>query len=52
MYLVREIDSSCKTGFLTKEHDPWLKRGKRIRDLSLLRKMLDRMLNCPAAKYD
>ena len=45
IYLLRRVDSSCKTGFLTKEHDPWLKRGKRIRDFSLLRKMLDRMLN-------
>jgi DNA invertase Pin-like site-specific DNA recombinase len=44
IHLVRRVDSSCKTGFLTKEYDPWLKRGKRVRDLSLLRKMLDRML--------
>lgn len=44
IYLVRRVDSSCKVGFLTKEHDPWLKRGKRIRDLSRLRKILDRML--------
>jgi hypothetical protein len=43
VYLLRRIDSSCKTVFLTKENDPWLKKGKRIRDLSLLRKMLDRM---------
>ena len=44
-YLVRRVDSSCKTGFLTREHDPWLKRCKRSRDFSLLRKMLDRMLS-------
>ena len=43
VYLLRRIDSSCKTVFLTKGNDPWLKKGKRIRDLSLLRKMLDRM---------
>jgi DNA invertase Pin-like site-specific DNA recombinase len=45
IYLVRRVDSVSKTAFLTKEHDPWLRRGKRVRDLSLLRKMLDRMLN-------
>jgi len=44
IYLVRQVDSLCKTGFLTKEHDPWLKRGKRIRDLSQLRTILNRML--------
>ncbi len=44
IYLVPRVDSPSKTAFLTKEHDPWLRRGKRIRDLSLLRKMLDRML--------
>lgn len=45
IHLVRRVDSSCKTGFLTKEHDAWLKGCKQVRDLSLLRKMLDRMLN-------
>jgi hypothetical protein len=44
-YLVRRVDSSCKTGFLTKEHDPWLKQCKPVRDLSLMRTMLDRLLN-------
>lgn len=43
-YLMPRIDTSCKTGFWLRESDPWLKRGKRIRDLSLLRKMLDGML--------
>jgi len=28
-----------------KEHDAWLTGCKRVRDLSMLRKMLDRMLN-------
>lgn len=45
IYLLRRIDSSSSYAFLTKEQDPWLRRGKRVRDLSLLRKMLDRMLN-------
>jgi len=45
IHLVQRVDSSCKSGFLTKERDPWLKRGKQIRDLSLLRKMLDQMPN-------
>jgi DNA invertase Pin-like site-specific DNA recombinase len=45
IYLVRRVDSSGKTAFLTKEHDPWLKRAKRIRDLSHLRKMLTQMLS-------
>jgi DNA invertase Pin-like site-specific DNA recombinase len=45
IYLVPRVDSSCKTGFLIREHDPWLGRGKRIRDLSLLGKMLDRARN-------
>jgi DNA invertase Pin-like site-specific DNA recombinase len=52
IYLVRRIDSSRNTEFLIKDHDPWLKEGKRIRKLSLLRKVLDRMLNAsePIAK--
>jgi DNA invertase Pin-like site-specific DNA recombinase len=45
IYLVRRVDSACQTGFVTKERDPWLQRGKRICDLSLLRKMLGRMLS-------
>ncbi len=44
VYLARRVDSLCKFGFLTREHDPWLKGCKRIRDLSQLRKELDRML--------
>jgi DNA invertase Pin-like site-specific DNA recombinase len=44
-YLMPRIDTSYKTGFWLRKNDSWLKRGKRIRDLSLLKKMLDRMLN-------
>jgi hypothetical protein len=45
IHLEQRVDSSCKTGLVTKEHDAWLTGCKRVRDLSLLRKMLDRMLN-------
>jgi DNA invertase Pin-like site-specific DNA recombinase len=45
IYLVRLVESSSTNAFLIREQDPWLRRGKRVRDLSLLRKMLDRMLS-------
>jgi DNA invertase Pin-like site-specific DNA recombinase len=45
IHLVTRVDSASKTAFLTKEHDPWLRQGKQVRDLSRLRKILDRMLN-------
>jgi hypothetical protein len=38
IYLVRRLDSLSKTAFLTREHDPWLRGGKRVRDLSLIAK--------------
>jgi hypothetical protein len=51
IYLVRRIDFGYKTGFMTKEHDRWLNVGKRIRDLSLLRESIDRILQeTPAAE--
>lgn len=40
MYLMAGIDGSCPVQFLIRDHDPWLKQGKRIRDLSQLRVML------------
>jgi DNA invertase Pin-like site-specific DNA recombinase len=40
MYLMAGIDGSCPVQFLITDHDPWLKQGKRIRDLSKLRVML------------
>ena len=43
-YLMPRINTSCKAGFWLRTNDPWLKRGKQIRDLSKLRKMLDRMV--------
>ena len=46
-YVMPRIDTSYKTGFWLRKNDPWLKRGKRILDLSLLKKMLDSMLKRP-----
>lgn len=45
IYLVRRLDRPCSVEFLTREHDPWLRKGKQIRVLSQLRKQLDRILN-------
>jgi len=35
-YLVPKIDNQCSNRFLVSENDPWLKTGKRLRDLSRL----------------
>jgi hypothetical protein len=35
-YVVPKIDNQCVNRFLISENDPWLKSGKRLRDLSRL----------------
>ena len=37
-YLVPKLDNQCSSRFLVSEKDPWLKTGKRLRDLSRLAK--------------
>jgi len=44
MYLVKRMDRSCATTFLAKLRDPWLERGKRIRNLASLRKTVARLI--------
>ena len=44
-YVVPKIDNQCSNRFLITENDPWLKTGKRLRDLSKLWKLAQRTVS-------